>query len=87
VAARIADLRKDVSLDEIDAYVRGSGRNGIDAWITGWTFRNMLIKRAYSRDDLLRMASQSRFGGCEIAADSIGVELRLTKDEPAARTH
>lgn len=77
--ALIVDLRKDVSVDEIDTYLDRSGRSRIDAWITGWTFRHMLIKRAYSRDDLLRMAGQSRFGRCEIGADSIGVELRLTK--------
>lgn len=84
--ALIVDLRKDVSVDEIETYLDRSGRSRIDAWITGWTFRHMLIKRAYSRDDLLRMAGQSRFGRCEIRADSIGVELRLTKSG-AERPH
>jgi ubiquinone/menaquinone biosynthesis C-methylase UbiE len=77
--AIIADLRKDVSLDEIDAYVKQSGRGRIDAWMTSWAFRCMLIKRAYTKDDFSRMAGQSRFGRCEIRANSIGLEVRFTK--------
>ena len=32
--AMVVDLRKDVSLEEIDAYVKHSGRSRIDAWMT-----------------------------------------------------
>ena len=80
--AMVADLRKDVSLDEIDAYVKQSGRSRIDAWMTSWVFRCLLIKRAYTRDQISRMAEQSRFGTCQIQADPIGLETRFTK--PAA---
>src|SRR6516225_5933501 len=34
--AAIADLCKDASLDEIDKYVKLSGRSRIDAWFTRW---------------------------------------------------
>jgi ubiquinone/menaquinone biosynthesis C-methylase UbiE len=77
--AVIADLRKDVSLEEIDAYVRQSGRRRIDAWMTSWAFRCMLIKRAYTSDAFSHVAEQSRFGSCEIQANSIGLEVRFTK--------
>ena len=77
--AIIADLRKDASLDEIDRYVKQSGRSLIDAWITTWTFRHVLLKRAYAQDEFLNMAKQSKFGGCEIAACGIALEVRLRK--------
>jgi ubiquinone/menaquinone biosynthesis C-methylase UbiE len=77
--AMVVDLRKDVSLDEIDAYVKQSGRSRIDAWMTSWAFRCMLIKRAYTKDEFRRMAEQSRFGTCQIQVSPIGLETRFTK--------
>ena len=81
-AAVIADLRKDVSLDEIDSYVKQSGRSRMDAWMTKWAFRCMLIKRAYTQEDFIRMAGQSRFRSCQIRVGPIGLEVRLTKPGP-----
>jgi ubiquinone/menaquinone biosynthesis C-methylase UbiE len=84
--ASIVDLRKDASRDDVNAYINQSGRSGLDAWITKWTFRHMLIKRAYTRDALTQMAQQSRFGSCRITTDTIGIEVRLAKpSKPAAR--
>ena len=77
--AVIADLRKDASLDEIDTYVSQSGRSGFDAWLTKMAFRCMLIKRAYTKEDFIRMAQESRFGSCQIKAVPIGFEVRFTK--------
>jgi ubiquinone/menaquinone biosynthesis C-methylase UbiE len=77
--AVIADLRKDASLPEIDAYVNQSGRRGIDAWMTRWTFRHMLLKRAYTQGELMEMAKRSRFKGCRIDADSVSLKILLTK--------
>jgi ubiquinone/menaquinone biosynthesis C-methylase UbiE len=81
--AIIDDLRKDVSRDTVDAYVKQSGRRALDAWLTTWTFRNMLIKRAYSTDDFSAMAAKSRFGSCDITSNPIGLEVRLLR--PAIR--
>ncbi len=77
--AVVADLCKDVSVDEIDAYVEQSGRNWFDAWMTKWTFRHVLLKRAYTRDEFVRMAEESRFGTCRINLSAIGFEVRFTK--------
>ena len=77
--AIIADLRKDASLTDIDGYVRQSGRGAIDAWLTKWTFRHMLLKRAYSKDDFIQMAKQSRFGTCQIKTSLIELEVGLVK--------
>ena len=77
--ALIVDLRKDVSLVEIDDYIRSSGRKAFDAWFTRQAFRHMLIGRAYSTDQFNALAMASKFGDCRIELDSIGVEVTLTK--------
>jgi ubiquinone/menaquinone biosynthesis C-methylase UbiE len=77
--AVIVDLRKDVPIDEINTYIKKSGRNWFDALITRWTFRNVLIKRAHTRQDFLNMAQKSRFGSCQITEASIGLEVLFEK--------
>lgn len=81
--AVVQDLRKDVSLDEIDRYVKQSGRSGFDAWMTRWAFRGMLIKRAYTREQFMQMAGESRFGACQIISGPIGLEVRFAKPTPS----
>lgn len=82
--AVITDLRKDATLEDIDSYVKESGRNLIDGWLTRWTFRHLLLKRAYTEDALVEMAKQSRFGACQIGIHTVGLEVRLEK--PAETT-
>ena len=77
--ARVLDLCKDASLEDIDSYVRKSGRSRIDAWMTKWTFRHVLLKRAYTKDEFFRLAKQSRFGACQIESSTIGLEVHLAK--------
>jgi ubiquinone/menaquinone biosynthesis C-methylase UbiE len=77
--AIIDDLRKDVSRDTVDAYVKQSGRRALDAWLTTWTFRHMLIERAYTTDDFRAMAAKSRFGSCDITSNAIGLEVHLSR--------
>jgi hypothetical protein len=77
--ALIADLRKDISLEELDTYLKNSGRSRFDAWLTKWIFRSMLIKRAYTKEQFLNMAEQSRFGACQIRVSPIGYEVRFSK--------
>jgi ubiquinone/menaquinone biosynthesis C-methylase UbiE len=77
--ASIFDLRKDAGRDEIDAEVRRMQMSPISAWMTRLTFRFMLLKSAYTHEEIQRMAAASRFRGCEIMRDGIGFELRLTK--------
>ena len=77
--ALVVDLRKDVPLGELETYLKQSGRSRFDAWLTNWIFRRMLIKRAYTREQFLRMAEQSCFGACQITASAIGYEVRFRK--------
>ena len=82
--AVVVDLCKDASLDEIDTYVKQSKRRWIDAWMTRWTFRRVLLKRAYTGEEFIRMAEKSRFGTCQMNAGPLGFEVRLTKPARAA---
>lgn len=77
--ASIFDLRKEATREDIAAEVRGMRLSRWNAWLTRATFQHMLVKRAYTRDRLERLASRSRFSRWEIAVEGIGFDLRLTK--------
>ena len=77
--ASIIDLRKDASRDDIATEVRNMRLSAINAFVTRWTFRFVLLKRAYSRAALEAIVAASRFGSGEILGDGIGFELRLLK--------
>ncbi|HLZ09765.1 MAG TPA: class I SAM-dependent methyltransferase [Chloroflexota bacterium] len=77
--ASIYDLRKDASLADIDAEVQGMGQSWLNALLTRLTFRHMLLKSAYTSEELERMLSVSRFGAGDIRRDGIGFDLRLAK--------
>lgn len=80
--ASIFDLRKDATLDDIDAEVDRMGLSWLNRILTKWTFRHMLLKTAYTREALQQMVFASRFEDYHLLQDGIGFELRLTK-EPA----
>ena len=75
----IFDLRKDASPAAIDDEVAGMHMSALNAMLTRWTFRAMLLKSAYTREAIDAMVSQSRFAKGEISLDGIGFELRLAK--------
>jgi hypothetical protein len=75
------DLRKEARLDEIDADVRKMQLSPLNAMLTRWTFRLMLLRNAYTRQALEAVVARSRFGRGEILVDGIGFELRLVKKE------
>lgn len=77
--ASIFDLSKDAPWEAVDAEVRGMKLSWLNSMLTKWTFRQMLLKSAYTDDALERMVSQSRFGHGEILREGIGFELRLAK--------
>jgi ubiquinone/menaquinone biosynthesis C-methylase UbiE len=79
--AVIVDLRKDVSIDDINAYIKSSGRGWLNSLMTQWTFRTFLIKRAYTKQDFINMAQKSRFGSCRIEEASIGLQVQFEKSK------
>jgi ubiquinone/menaquinone biosynthesis C-methylase UbiE len=78
-AASIFDLRRDASPTTIDAEIARMNLSPWNRWLTRWTFRNMLLKRAYDDADLARLCAASRFGKGEILHDGVGWELRLAR--------
>jgi ubiquinone/menaquinone biosynthesis C-methylase UbiE len=81
--ASIYDLRKDASREEIATEVRNMHLSAMNALLTRWTFRFVLLKRAYTRVALEKMVAASRFGTCEIVVDGVGFELQLAKQSRA----
>ena len=78
--AAIIDLRKDASLQDIAGEVSQMRLSAFNAFLTRFTFRHGLLRAAYTREQLDRMARESRFAGHHvIEARGIGFELRLTK--------
>jgi ubiquinone/menaquinone biosynthesis C-methylase UbiE len=77
--AVIIDLRKDTPREEIDAYVDKMRVGRLNAAFVKLSFRTMLLKRAYTREDFERFIAQSGFEKFEIAEAPVGFEITLTK--------
>ncbi len=78
-AAVIVDLRRDASPAEIDGEVEGMGLARLDAFLTRWTFHQMLLKTAYSLAEMEAMISRTPFGKGRIDATGIGFQVWLEK--------
>jgi ubiquinone/menaquinone biosynthesis C-methylase UbiE len=77
--AQVVDLRKDASREEIDSEVDRIGGSGLNKFLIRFTFHNMLLKRAYARQQIEEFVSQTGFRSVEIAQNAIGMEILLTK--------
>jgi ubiquinone/menaquinone biosynthesis C-methylase UbiE len=71
----VIDLRRDVSMKEINKYVDGLGLPRMSALFTKLTFRFMLIRRAYTQQEFEGMLQQVPFAGTRIDANAIGMEV------------
>ncbi len=77
--ALLIDLRRDASMAEIKRYVEGLHMGWLNRWFMLFTFRGMLIKRAYSLDQIRQMATEAGWIEPRIDASPIGFEARVTK--------
>ena len=77
--AVVQDLRKDVSLAEVDDEVRRMGLSRLNAALTRLTFRTVLLQRAYTRTSMEALVARSRFGSCSIAEAGVGFDCRMAK--------
>jgi ubiquinone/menaquinone biosynthesis C-methylase UbiE len=75
----ISDMRSDASLADIDQEVYGMGLGAINAFLVRWTFKHMLIKSAYSLNEMKAMVAKTPFGKCKIEANGIGFQVWLEK--------
>jgi ubiquinone/menaquinone biosynthesis C-methylase UbiE len=83
--ALIIDLCKDASWSEIVAYVDGLKLSRTSAWTTKWTFKHMLLKRAYTEDSMKALVAASDFGSCEITRNAVGMEVRMRRQVAASQ--
>lgn len=77
--ALIIDMNKTASDAAIDEAVATMKLSALNALLTKAIFKHSLRKRAYSAADFQRMAAMTPFGGAEINAASIGVDVWLRK--------
>jgi len=75
----IVDLRRDASPEEIDREVKGMRLGPVNQFIVRWTFDQMLLKNAYSVDEMKTMISQTPFEKCKIKIDGVGFLVELEK--------
>jgi ubiquinone/menaquinone biosynthesis C-methylase UbiE len=77
--AVIDDLRRDAPTDQIDTYVKGMGMGYLNRLITKWTFRNVLLKNAYTIAEMEAFVRQTPFGQCRVNCDEITFQVWLEK--------
>ena len=77
--ALLIDMRRDVSMEEIKRYVRGMGLTWWNRIFTNLTFKHMLIKRAYTLDEIRKMATEAGWKDVHIEATPLGFEASTEK--------
>jgi ubiquinone/menaquinone biosynthesis C-methylase UbiE len=77
--AVIIDLRRDATQKSINELVDQMGMGRMSAVFTKFTFRFMLLKRAYTRGDFEKFVAQSDFHNAGIEETPTGFEIRLQK--------
>ena len=75
----IADLRRDASPEEIQREIKGMGLGPINEFMVRWTFKQMLLKTAYSIDEMRSLVAQTPFGQCKIDVNGVGFQVLLKK--------
>ena len=77
--AVIIDLRRDTPKQAIDSYIDHLGVSKLNALFMKFTFRSMLLKRAYTREEFTRFLAESGFSSYQIDDAPLGFEITLLK--------
>jgi ubiquinone/menaquinone biosynthesis C-methylase UbiE len=77
--AVIVDLRRDASAEEIEKEIKGMGLGPVNEMMVRWTFKQMLLKSAYSVADMESMIAQTPFGKGRIDVSGVGFQVWLEK--------
>ena len=70
--AILIDMRRDVSVPELQRYVNGLGVSRLNRWFMMLSFRGMLIKRAYPIEEIRRMAVEAGWADPRIDTSPLG---------------
>ncbi len=79
--ALLIDLRRDASVDSIGHAVDEMRLGAANRLITKWTFRFMLLKRAYTKREFEQMLSHTSFDRIKVLEDHIGLEVSARRSE------
>ena len=80
--AVIQDMRREATDRDIDQEIRRMQLGRLNTFMTRITLR-VLRRRAFSRWQFERLAGQSAFGTCDVQADGMGIDVRLTRARTA----
>lgn len=75
----VIDLRRNASPAMIDDHVDRMALSTVNRFLTRLAFKTMLLKSAYTREELEQMLAQTEFRSAEVIEADIGLEIRLTK--------
>ena len=76
--AIIQDMWKEASNETIRAEVHGMQLGSVNAFMTERALKT-LRRRAYTREQFNRLATESAFGGGGIETSGLGIEVRMKK--------
>jgi ubiquinone/menaquinone biosynthesis C-methylase UbiE len=77
--ALLIDMRRDVSIDELQKYVDGLGVSWFNRKFMMATFRGMLIKRAYPLEHIRSMAAEAGWKDVRIETTPVGFAAWVKK--------
>jgi ubiquinone/menaquinone biosynthesis C-methylase UbiE len=77
--ALLIDMRRDVSMGDIKRFVREMGLSWWSRVFTNFTFKHMLIKRAYPLSLIQKMADEAGWKDARISVDPLGFEASVRK--------
>jgi ubiquinone/menaquinone biosynthesis C-methylase UbiE len=78
-AALIIDLSRDTPMKAIKKYVDHMGVGLLSRWMTLFTFRFVLLRRAYTPQEILQMLADIPFRRKEVTNADLGIEVWLAK--------
>jgi hypothetical protein len=79
ISRTFVDLRRDASLPEIRRFVDTLGVGPLNRAVMMATFRWMLLKRAYTVDQIRRMAAEAGWRQVRIEVQAIGFEAWMRR--------
>jgi len=83
--ALIVDMRRDAPIEDMEREVNGMGLGRLNAGMTLWTFKHMLVKSAYSIAEMESMIAETPFQRARIIVDGVGFQAWMEKPRTTER--
>jgi hypothetical protein len=79
-------MRRDVAMADVQRYVARLGVGWLDRQFMMFTFRNMLIKRAYPLAEIQRMTADAGWRETKIETAPLGFEAWMSRQQATPAT-